>query len=61
MEGKYVLVCTKAHEEWVLGRLPGVRGEAVELTGEVFQSLADAEWSVFKRRWEHHFGERLED
>lgn len=61
MEGKHMLVCTKAHEEWVLGRLPGGRGEAVELTGEVFHSLADAEWSVFKRRWEHHFGERLQD
>ena len=22
--GKYVLVCTKPHREWVLGRLPGL-------------------------------------
>jgi branched-chain amino acid transport system permease protein len=60
MPGKYVLVCTKPHQEWVLGRLPAGRGEPVELTDAVFDHIFDAEWEVFKRRWEHYFGERLE-
>jgi len=31
LEGKYILVCTKPHEEWQLGILSGVRGKPVEL------------------------------
>lgn len=60
MEGKYVLVCAKPHQEWRLGRLPANRGEPIELIGETFHSLADAEWEIFKRRWEYYFGEVLD-
>jgi hypothetical protein len=60
LRGKYVLVCTKPHKEWVLGRLPGERGKPVELLpDQVFHSLADAEWTVFRLRWKEHTGTDL--
>lgn len=62
IEGRYVLVCTKPHREWVLGRLPGVRGAPIRLLeGEdtVFTSAEDAERAVFKRRWEEHTGRKI--
>lgn len=61
MAGKYVLVCRKPHEEWVLGQLTGERGEPVQLTNQVFHSIEEAEWFVFKERWKHFTGEDLED
>ncbi len=61
MAGKYVLVCTKPHQEWMLGQLTGVRGERIRMTNHVFTSLAEAEWYVFKQRWKRHTGEDLPD
>ncbi len=56
-QGKYVLVCTRPHREWVLGRLSGVRGGPVQLLRDhVFFSLAEAEWAVFRLRWKEHTG-----
>ena len=52
MNGGYVLLCTKPHREWTLGRLTGSPEEPVELVRErVFTSLADAERHVFELRW----------
>lgn len=61
MTDKYVLVCTKPHEEWVLGQLTGNRGEAIRMTNQVFHSIEAAEWYVFKQRWQYYTGEQLED
>ncbi len=62
MRGKYVVVCTRPHREWTLVQLPGRRGETVDLLPEcVFTSLADAEWAVFKRRWEEATGAPLDE
>ena len=61
MEGKYVLVCRKPHEEWVLGQLTGKRGDQIQMTNQVFHSIEDAEWYVFRQRWKHHTGEDLEE
>ncbi len=62
VKGKYVLVCTKPHREWVLGRLPGTKDKAIEiLPDQVFTDLATAEWFVFKLRWKERAGEELED
>ena len=53
LPGKHVVVCTKRHREWVLGRLGAHRGDPVTLLAEpVFTNRADAEWAVFKLRWE---------
>jgi hypothetical protein len=60
LKGKYVLVCTRPHQEWVLGRHPGERGKPVELLREhSFASKEEAEWAVFRLRWKEHTGEEL--
>ncbi len=52
---KYVLICTKPHQEWTLGQLTGERGRPVRmLTDHVFTSVAEAEREVFRRRWKRH-------
>ena len=58
--GKYVLICTRPHREWVLGRLSGERGTPVEtIPGQVFTSLSEAEWTVFRLRWRELTGSDL--
>ena len=55
-ENKYVLVCTKPHEEWTLGQLSGKRGTPVKLLrGQVFRNWDDAEKEIFRRRWRATF------
>jgi hypothetical protein len=61
MNGKYVLVCTKPHKEWMLGQLTGVRGERIRMTNQVFTSIDEAEWFVFKQRWAKYTNETLPD
>jgi branched-chain amino acid transport system permease protein len=61
MAGKYVLICTRPHREWTLAVLPGARGERIRMTEEVFQSIEQAEWYVFKQRWAKYAGENLGD
>ena len=61
LEGRYVLVERVPHREWVLGRLSGQRGVDVTiLEDEVFTSQADAEWTVFKLRWQAITGQPVE-
>ena len=53
IEGRYALFARVPGREWVLVRLSGVRGKPpVFLMDQVFHSLEDAEWTVFKLRWE---------
>lgn len=60
LKGKYVLVCTKPHEEWQLAILSGERGKPVRLvTGKYYRSLKEAEWDVFKLRWKAVTGHTL--
>lgn len=60
MAGKFVLICIEAHRKWMLGKLSGVRGTEIEtFKDQVFTSLEEAEWHVFKIRWKAHFGEEL--
>jgi len=62
MAGKYVLLCTKPHEEWVLAQLPDRRGQPLRIHhNRVFTSIDEAEWEVFRMRWEHFTGETLPD
>lgn len=50
--GRYVLVVLEPGRRWCLARLPRRRGVPVEFLPDcVFDSLADAEWHVFVRRW----------
>lgn len=58
--GRYVLIVKTPGTEWVLGRLPRERGKAIEVMGNrVFTSIAEAEWKVFKLRWEALTGATL--
>jgi hypothetical protein len=61
LKGKFVLVCTKPHKEWTLAELPGERGKPITMhPDQVFTSLADAEWAVFRKRWKRITGEELD-
>ncbi|GCL70369.1 hypothetical protein PN4B1_02690 [Paenibacillus naphthalenovorans] len=56
LEGKYVIVCTKPHEEWCIGEHPAVRGERPQLfEDEKFDSREAAEHGLFLKRL-RHFG-----
>jgi len=58
--GKYVLICTKRHREWVLGQLTGERGKPVKIfRDKVFTSIEEAEREVFRRRWKKYTGSDL--
>jgi hypothetical protein len=60
LKDKYVLVCTKPHEEWQLAILSGERGKPVVLVpGKLYRDLKEAEWDVFKLRWQANTGEEL--
>ena len=60
LKGKYVLVCTKPFEEWVLALHPGERRKPIEILREHrFTSKEEAEWAVFRMRWKEHTGEDL--
>ena len=55
MKDKYVLICTEPHKRWVLAQLTGVRGRNPKvLHNQVFTSIEDAEWHVFKLRWKKY-------
>ena len=61
MQDKYVVVCTKAHQEWMLAQLPGQRGKPVRLhEDQVFTHLDDAERAIFRLRWEARVGQTLD-
>lgn len=57
--GNYVLVTLEPGTRYVLAvKQPGGKPPVV-LSNEVFASAADAEWAVFKRRWEAAAGQKL--
>ncbi len=58
MEGKYCLIVTKPHKEWELGQQRG-RGNPVKRLGVKFTNRDEAEWEIFKRRWERYTGKRF--
>ncbi|MEQ9643546.1 MAG: hypothetical protein RIM84_26235 [Alphaproteobacteria bacterium] len=57
-DGKHLLVMTKPHREWTLARMEGDPPRPA-LLDEVFASLEDAEWHVFRLRWEALTGQPL--
>ena len=60
LAGKYVLVVDEPFRRLRLGRTPGNRGDPIEIVhGHRFHSLKEAEWEVFKLRWQQHTGETL--
>lgn len=58
--GHYVLVTRVPHREWVLAKLSGKRGvDLTLLEDQVFTSITEAEWAVFKLRWQTVTGEAI--
>jgi len=52
MADRHILVCTKRSREWVLAKMPTVRGAKMELyDDQVFDDYYKGVWEVFKRRW----------
>lgn len=50
MEGKYILVCTKPHEEWRIATLAGKPGVPPELLPDSFRDRYEAEHGLFLKR-----------
>lgn len=59
VEGKYVLLCTKPHKEWVLAQMNGRKKPMTIHSNVVFHDIVEAEYEIFRRRWERHFGTRI--
>ena len=58
--GRYVIICTKRHREWVLARMGQRAGDPIEpILERVFYSDEEAEWAVFKLRWRELTGREL--
>lgn len=60
IEGKHVLVMTKPQAEWVLAEMTGDSPRPRPIPESVFTNLAEAEWHVFKLRWERLTGHPLD-
>ena len=58
--GKHLLVMTKPHREWTLARMEGDPPRPSLMSEHVFDSLEEAEWFVFRLRWEAMTGQPLQ-
>ncbi len=60
MEERCILVCTKRGREWVVAKMPTVRGARLELYEDrVFDDYYAATWEVFRMRWQAATGEEI--
>jgi hypothetical protein len=57
--GNYVLVVVEPHRRYALAVKQQGGKPPVVLGNEIHGSAADAEWAVFKRRWESATGQPL--
>lgn len=57
MKGRFALIVVEPFRKFVLARLSGERGVAPEVVeGVAYTSIAEAEWDLFKRRWQELTG-----
>lgn len=61
MADKFCLVVVTPNREWQLAKTSGVRGTPLKMLEQRFTSMADAEWYVFRQRWQALTGERLSE
>jgi N,N-dimethylformamidase len=59
IEGKHFLYMTKPHREWTLARMSAAPPLKPILVGPAFTRIEDAEWHVFKLRWQALSGQAL--
>jgi hypothetical protein len=50
MEGKYILVCTKPHEEWRIAAITGEPDKPPVLLDDTFTDRFEAEHTIFLKR-----------
>lgn len=50
MEGKYLTVCRRVHEDYRIGICSGVRGQPVEILPESYSSEEASEHAIFLKR-----------
>jgi hypothetical protein len=61
LPGRYVLVTLAPHREWGLARLGPARSGRIEMVkGVRYHSPEEAEWDIFKRRWQELTGQTLD-
>jgi hypothetical protein len=58
--GRLVLLAAADGQSWELARLQDGRYALPQRLGEHFDDLAQAEWAVFRRRWEAATGTPLD-
>ena len=57
----YILVCLEPHRRWRVATKEPARGSRVEmLDGPVLTDPLEAEWEIFRLRWQAVTGELLE-
>lgn len=59
IEGKHCLIVTKPNAEWLLAQMRGDPPSPHVVPGVVFTDLLEAEWTVFKLRWQALTGHDL--
>ncbi|WP_448956268.1 N,N-dimethylformamidase beta subunit family domain-containing protein [Labrys neptuniae] len=57
--GKYCLIVAKPQARWLLARMTGEPLRPEPVPGHVFTSIAEAEWTIFKLRWQELTGHDL--
>ncbi len=61
LAGRWAVVNTRPHREWVLAQLSGVPGAPPRFYPDiVFGDLKAAEWHIFKQRWQQLTGQALD-
>lgn len=50
MEGKYITVCKRLHEDYRIGICSGIRGEPVEILEQSYSSEEASEHAIFLKR-----------
>lgn len=57
---KYCLIVAKPHQTWLLARMTGEPLRPEPVPGYVFSSIEEAEWTIFKLRWQELTGDDLD-
>jgi branched-chain amino acid transport system permease protein len=50
MQGKYITVCKRLHQDYRIGICSGVRGEPVDILEDSFSSEEESEHAIFLKR-----------
>jgi N,N-dimethylformamidase len=59
--GRFVVVQPRRDGAWYLARTTGPKGHPLEIFyGRGYDTLTDAHWALFRKRWEQHTGQPLE-